>query len=1562
MFLTKYLKGSKSIFFFMFILLCQLASAQLVITEFMASNNETIADIDGDYSDWIEIHNEGGAAVNLSGYYLTDDSSDLTKWAFPSQNINAGAYLLIYASDKNLAVAGQQLHTNFKLSADGEYLAITNGTTAVDDYAPAFPTQYEDVSYGIYSGTEYYFSLPTPGSINNAPGSLDKVDAVDFSTQRGFYTAATAFDLTLSSATSLTETGVNIRYTLDGSEPSSTVGTLYSGVIAINATKTIRAIAYKTGWMDSKIKTHTYIFVADVKTQSSTGARPSTDWPDPTQSGQWIDYGMDPDVVNDPTYTDDVETALTQIPTISLVTDLDNLFDPTIGIYVNAFQHGIDWERPVSAELINPDGSEGFQINAGLRIRGGWSRHEDNPKHALRLFFRDEYGEATLKYPLFGDAAAVDEFKKIDLACSQNYSWAYKGEGGGFDNSNRNTFIRDLFSRDTQLAMGQPATRSNYYHVYINGQYWGLYYTQERPEQEYAEDYFGGDEDDYDVVKTVGWPEDGHPAEATAGTLDEYNALWNLARYTGFSSNAVYFEARGLNTDGTRNPAYTKKIDIENLIDYMLIVYYVGDFDGPISWFGGDNMANNYYGIYNKVNPDGWKFFRHDAEHSMFAYASDITQSIDRTGPYSAGNDMEDFNPQWLHQKLTDNTEYKLAFADRVNKRFFNGGVLSTEVAPTFVENRRDQIDMAIIAESARWGDMRVSPPQTKAVWETEVNTLLNDFFPTRTSTVLAQFRARGWYPTLDAPTFNQFGGRVTIGFPLTISAGTTTIYYTTDGSDPRLIGGNVNPTAVSTASGAMHNLTDSVTVKSRVRNGSNWSALTEAVFVVNEPSSPSNLAITEISYNPKDPTAAETASGPFTTITETTTIFPRNSTWKYLDNGSNQGTTWREIVFDDSTWASGPAELGNGDGGEATPINLGPSGTRYATTYFRTTFNVTNISDITSLNVKVMRDDGAIVFLNGQEVVRENIADGTTVNYDYYTNDPVGGSDESTFYDNPIDTTYLQEGTNTLAVEIHQSSGASNDLSFDLEIDAVKTSTVSTLGKDDFEFIELKNIGSQKIDFHGVSFTSGITYTCLTPETLNAGEYGVLVENIDAFEARYGSSIKILGEYKGNLDNGGEKLTMLDENGVDLLSFSYSDARGWPLAADGAGHSLVVKDASIAHEDDEYLDYGGNWKASVYINGSPGSAEPIIADSVVINEVMAHTDVVDPEYDSNDWIELYNPTGASVNISGWYLSDDADDLKKWAIPATTSVGASGFISFDEMNDFHNPIESGFGLNKEGENVFLSYLPGTSSDRVVDCVEFEGEENSISLGRYPDGGDYWYHMTSTRDDNNNAGNQSIVITEFMFHPLAADPLWDDSELEYVELYNPTSSTINLWNSAGEWRLSGGIDYTFPPSTSIAAHAKLVVLNFDPAVTASMDNFQTNYHLDDPLSSTSPGPYGGSLSNQGDKIALEKPQEPDVDGDNVSWVIVDEVIYFDRYPWTVNADGTGYSLNRISNSASGNDYSNWFANIATPADAPMATPTSSPLPTPTPTTVPTPTGVPTPTETPVPVSINYWKAY
>ena len=262
------------------------------------------------------------------------------------------------------------------------------------------------------------------------------------------------------------------------------------------------------------------------------------------------------------------------------------------------------------------------------------------------------------------------------------------------------------------------------------------------------------------------------------------------------------------------------------------------------------------------------------------------------------------------------------------------------------------------------------------------------------------------------------------------------------------------------------------------------------------------------------------------------------------------------------------------------------------------------------------------------------------------------------------------------------------------------------------FEFIELHNTSPDlTLILDGAAFTKGIDFVFPEGTSLEPNDYLLLTdsEDLNVFRtaAALAPDIHILGPYSGRLSGSGETIRLKTAaGGTAICEFTYSNSRFWPTAADGAGHSLIP--LTTANPVDGALDDPANWRASAFIGGSPGAADPEPLPSLRLNEITAHTDYVDPEkpeYDSNDWIELYNTSQTAINLAGWYLSDDSDNPDKWACPAI-DLPAGAFIVFHEVDDFHSPVSTGFGLDKAGEQVLLSHLPGTASDRVVDAVGF----------------------------------------------------------------------------------------------------------------------------------------------------------------------------------------------------------------------------------------------------------------
>ena len=469
-------------------------------------------------------------------------------------------------------------------------------------------------------------------------------------------------------------------------------------------------------------------------------------------------------------------------------------------------------------------------------------------------------------------------------------------------------------------------------------------------------------------------------------------------------------------------------------------------------------------------------------------------------------------------------------------------------------------------------------------------------------------------------------------------------------------------------------------------------------------------------------------------------------------------------------------------------------------------------------------------------------------------------------------------------------------------------------IGGSDYEYIEFRNIGALPLDITELKLVSGITFDFGSSayQLVQPNDYFVLVKNQLAFESRYNTvGMNIAGQYVGKLSNGGETIVMQGQWQSDIISFKYEDTHGWPLTVDGIGHSLVPLLPTATLQSDGALYYSGSWHASDAIHGSPGFVDPVNV-TLVINEVMAHTDFDNPAfplYDSNDWIELYNSSNAPLIIEAnhWYLSDDKDNLLQWPIPAMT-IAPFSIVSFDEVTDFHNPINQGFGIDKSGETLYLSEMPLGQSGRVVDVVKLAGQPNNISMGRY-DGND-WYAMSPSRNAANTTPLSHVMITEVMYHPLP-------DHKEYIELYNPGTIAQSLWDITTNtgWRLDGEIGYDFKMTDTIAPKSYLVVVGFDPN-QENTDVFKSQYNT---VPGSIVGPYSHNFSNHTAYINLERPQasdDPLVISD-LSWINVDEVHYFDKAPWPSLADGLGSALQRKLNYGHGSNSDFWYGSYPSP---------------------------------------------
>ena len=419
----------------------QAASPGVLITEVQAANTRTVADDQGGYSDWIELHNPTDTPVSLLGYTLTDDPTEPTKWPLPTTTLAPGAFLVIWASGAD-QVTPAGWHTSFRLNRGGEYVGLFAPDGQVVDEV-TFGAQDADVSLGrlgTASAQWVFFPTPTPGKANTtSPRAPPDAPPVVVTPGSGRFAGPVTVQLQAPVGRA------TVYYTLDGTDPT-VGGQAYTAPVAVTETTVLRAVALDERVPVSAVTTATYLV------------------------GEGIG-----------------------LPVVSLVTDPAHLWGTGAGIYTNAQERGRKWERTVTVQGLSPAGEVGFSVGAGLRIHGNLSR-EKSPKRSFRLYFRGEYGPRELVYPLFG-AAPGQTYDRLVLRSEYHDSWQCREVPRCAEEA---VYVRDQLVQELHGAMGQMAVRGRWVALYLNGAYWGLYNLTERIDEAFLATRFG--HDDWDLV------------------------------------------------------------------------------------------------------------------------------------------------------------------------------------------------------------------------------------------------------------------------------------------------------------------------------------------------------------------------------------------------------------------------------------------------------------------------------------------------------------------------------------------------------------------------------------------------------------------------------------------------------------------------------------------------------------------------------------------------------------------------------------------------------------------------------------------------------------------------------------------------------------------------------------------------------------------------------------------------------------------------------------------------------------------------------------------------------
>lgn len=642
-------------------------SRQVALNEIMASNSSTILDEDGHYSDWIEIFNTGSEPVNIGGYGLSDDYENPFGWVFPDTTIGAGDFMLIWASNKNRAIPGEELHTNFAISAEGEEVILKRpDSLRLDELSPIeIPT---DISIGRQpdgTGNWIFFTEPTPGRSNVTKGIDEILTPAEFSHKPGFYNEA--FDLTISHS----DPNVTLFYTTDGSEPTqnsnrvtgpitlydrsiesnvfSEIPTNYIGGISrfrwrkpkgnVSKATVIRIGAYKKGVLPSETVGTFFIFDEGVQKYS--------------------------------------------LPVISISTDSENLFGEERGIYVpgiskisgdeytgNYFKRGHEWEREATFEFFDEHGEQKFSQNIGVRIHGGVSRRY--PKKSLRLYARNEYGPPTFKYSIFPESD-YGEYKRLILRNS--------GQDIG------QTLIMDPAAQELVRHLDFDTQAYRPAILFLNGEYWGIKNIRERYDRHYLERVYGIDPNNIDLLSGY--------SIVKVGDLLHFNEVLQFAESNDLSDNNHFDQIK-------------KLIDLENFIDYYSSQIYFGNDDWPHNNIDFWRLKVSYDPDAPKGHDGRWRWLMFDVDRSMNHNTGPDYNIIELLTQKYGKNDRE--WPNLLFRNLFENENFRIKLINRILD-LLNSTFISHRVS-TIIDNLKQPLEGEIDEYIHRWNE-----PQSKEWW-----------------------------------------------------------------------------------------------------------------------------------------------------------------------------------------------------------------------------------------------------------------------------------------------------------------------------------------------------------------------------------------------------------------------------------------------------------------------------------------------------------------------------------------------------------------------------------------------------------------------------------------------------------------------------------------------------------------------------------------------------------------------------------------------------------------------------------------------------------------------------
>ncbi|MDG5816887.1 CotH kinase family protein [Chitinispirillales bacterium ANBcel5] len=645
-----------------------LYSRNLIINELMASNSETIADEDGDYEDWIEITNTGNSTVNLQGYGLSDSEGNPLKWTFPNVSIEPNQYLLIWASGKDRSTS-QAIHTNFKISASGEKVTLSLPSGEIIDRFPGYPVP-TDFSMGrrAHGSDWYYFIDPTPGHYNSTEPYTTILEPPEFAVAPGFYNS------TVYLPRPDYDENVEIRYTLDGSEPTENSALLESSI-------------------EIRDRSHEPNDIANIQTTYIQRFGPPWVEPERVDKGTVVrmaafsEGSIPSETVTGTFFVFPQGESMYSLPVTSVTTERENFFSDSSGIYVpgdhytpgddasgNFSQRGVQWERAGHIEYFDQNKVLRVSQGVGFRIHGGWTRRF--PQKSLRIYARNRYGgNNSIDYKFFPNKES-ESFRRLLL----------RNSGNDFERTMFRDGVTQLMVKhlDFDTQGFSPSV------VFINGEYWGIKNFRERYDKHYLERVYGADPDNIDYLSLKRY-EGNFFVEVDEGDDRYYQEMINFVVNNDMSDDENYSTLQTY-------------MDVNNFLDYYSVQIYLQNDDWP-------HNNNDFWRVRKPYDPnapkglDGrfrWLLYDIDRSHGLFSRNPDmISFVIDQNYELLDG----------LLQNQSFRTDFINRHADLLNSAFI------PERALSILDSVYQMIDPEIDRHIRRW-----NVPEDKQEWIEYVN------------------------------------------------------------------------------------------------------------------------------------------------------------------------------------------------------------------------------------------------------------------------------------------------------------------------------------------------------------------------------------------------------------------------------------------------------------------------------------------------------------------------------------------------------------------------------------------------------------------------------------------------------------------------------------------------------------------------------------------------------------------------------------------------------------------------------------------------------------------------